>query len=200
MPLEVYDSEFWNKKYLRNEHRWDIGKPTPIFVDQEKSFKNNSQIIIPGCGLGHDALYFAKKKHIVYAVDFSQFAIDHINKISQKSNVKINTINDDFFNLNNSYNNKYDYVVEYTFFCAINPNKRYAYAKKCHDLLKNGGVLKGLFLPLNSNSASNPPFHVTIEQIKNIFENLFHISEINYNINSISKRVNNEVFIEMIKK
>ena len=200
MNLDISESRYWNKKYINKEHGWDIGKPTPIFIDQEKTFKRKSTILIPGCGLGHDALYFAKKKHIVDAVDFSEFAIEYINKISAKNNIKINAINDDFFNLNSSYNNKYDYVIEYTFFCAINPDKRYVYAKKCHDLLKKGGVLKGLFLPLNSDLASNPPFHVTIEEIKNTFHNLFYISEINYNINSISKRVNNEVYIEMIKK
>lgn len=200
MPFDEYDAEFWNNKYLNNEHRWDIGKATPIFIEQEKSFKNKSKIIIPGCGLGHDALYFAEKNHFVDAVDFSKFAIEHINKISKINNLKINAINDDFFNLDDTYNNKYDYIIEYTFFCAINPHERYRYTKKCYQLLKVGGSLKGVFLPLNAETASDPPFHISIEEIKDLFGKLFYIKEINYNINSISKRVNNEVFIEMIKK
>jgi len=200
MSLNEYDSEFWNNKYLNNEHRWDIGKNTPFFIEQEKSFKNNSKIMIPGCGLGHDAIYFAQKKHFVDAVDFSMFAIDHINKISKNLNIAINAINDNFFTLDDFYNDKYDYIVEYTFFCAINPIERYKYAKKCYDLLKVGGALKGIFLPLNAETASNPPFHVSLEEINKLFGKLFYINEINYNISSVSKRVDNEVFIEMIKK
>ena len=191
---------FWNGKYLNNEMGWDIGKPTPIFIELEKKFKNNSHILVPGCGLGHDALYFAKKKHIVDALDFSKYAINYISKIASEENIDINTINRDFFLLDDTYNMKYDYILEYTFYCAINPSKRSLYAKKCFDLLKNKGVLKGLFLPLNIESCNNPPYHVTVNEIKKIFSDYFEILKVDRDINSISKRLGNEVYIEMMKK
>ena len=33
---DVNTSFFWNHKYLNNEVGWDIGEPTPIFINQEK--------------------------------------------------------------------------------------------------------------------------------------------------------------------
>ena len=198
--IVVENPIFWNCKYLNNEVGWDLGKPTPIFIDQEKSFKKKSHILVPGCGLGHDALYFAKKKHIVDALDFSKYAIDYIIDISSQKNIDINAINCDFFLLDDTFNMKYDYIVEYTFYCAINPSKRLLYAKKCFDLLKNKGVLKGLFLPLNIETCNNPPYHVTLDEIKNIFSHYFDILKIDTEINSIDKRLGNEVYIEMIKK
>ena len=67
-------------------------------------------------------LYFYQKNHNVYAVDFSMEAISHIKK-SIEANTSLNLICEDFFKLNN-LNGKIDIILEYTFFCAINPKKR----------------------------------------------------------------------------
>jgi len=200
MNLDESGSRYWNEKYLNKECTWDIGKPTPIFIDQEKTFKRKSTILIPGCGLGHDAIYFAKNHHKVDALDFSKYAINYISFISKKNNIQINTIEADFFNLTNLYNNKYDYIIEYTFFCAITPDKRLIYAKKCYDLLKSDGMLKGIFLPLKKDTANNPPYHVSIDNIKDTFNDFFNITKINLKINSVPQRLNNEIYVEMVKK
>jgi len=200
MSNDVNTPAFWNDKYLSNNHRWDLGNVTPLFINKEKTFKKKSHILVPGCGLGHDALYFAKQKHIVDAVDFSHFAIDFIQKVSNKSNIKINTIKSDFFKLDNRFKNRYDYIVEYTFFCAIKPSNRFLYAKKCYDLLKDSGLLKGIFLPIQSESCSNPPYHVSIKDVKDSFSDLFDIIKIETDIISVPQRSGNEVYIEMIKK
>ena len=156
MINDVNTSIYWNDIYLSNNHRWDLGYVTPLFINIEKKFKKKSHILVPGCGLGHDALYFANKNHIVDAVDFSNYAIEFIQKVSKKNHIKINPIKSDFFKLDNCFNSKYDYIVEYTFFCAIDPIKRLLYAEKCHQLLKDNGILKGIFLPLRKESCNNP--------------------------------------------
>ena len=200
MNYDVNNSTFWNDKYINDEHGWDLGQVTPTFIDKEKTLQKQSQILMPGCGLGHDAIYLAKKKHNVDALDFSEYAIDFISRTAKEKKININPINDNFFNLSNQYNNKYDYIIEYTFFCAILPNKRLLYATKCSDLLKKNGELLGLFLPLNAESCTNPPYQVTIDSIINNFSQLFNLIEIDYKINSITKRLGNEVFVRMIKK
>ena len=102
--------------------------------------------------------------------------------------------------LNASFYNKYDYLIEYTFFCAIDPLKRLLYAEKCYELLKDDGILKGIFLPLKNESCNNPPYHVSIDDIKDVFSNFFEIIKNELDINSIEPRFGNEVYIEMIKK
>ena len=78
--------------------------------------------------------------------------------------------------------------------------KRALYAEKCYNLLKDDGRLIGIFLPLNNKSCNNPPYRVTINNIKSTFTNLFNIIKIETDINSIPKRLGNEVYIEMVKK
>ena len=191
---------FWNDKYLSNNHRWDLGNITPLFINKEKKFKKKSYILVPGCGLGHDALYFAKKKHIVDAVDFSDFAIKFLQEMSNKNKININPIKSDFFSLNHTFYKKYDYIVEYTFFCAINPLKRLLYAEQCYKLLKDDGVFKGIFLPLRRESCNNPPYHVTVNDVENTFAKYFKIINIESDIKSAPQRLGNEIYIEMIKK
>ena len=200
MTKNVNTSIFWNNKYINDDYKWDVGYVTPLFVNIEKKLKRKSCILFPGCGLGHDALYFASKNHYVDALDFSEYAINHLIKKSQEANIEVKTIQCDFFSLDSYYFNKYDYIIEYTFFCAIDPTRRLQYVQKCYQLLKKGGMLKGIFLPLDINTCNNPPYQVTINDIEEIFCDFFDIIVIETNINSIPRRLKNEFYIEMIKK
>ena len=199
MSYVVNNPNFWNNKYINNQDKWDIGKPTPFFVDWEKKLQNKQKILIPGCGKGHDVIYMASKNHNVTAVDFSKYSIEFLNKKAKEKNLKIKTFLTDFFSLHKEHDGKYDVVLEYTFFCAISPNKRKDYFKKCYSLLNNSGSIIGIFLPLSTNE-TGPPFKVSVENIKKVSENYFDISIVNKNINSINKRLNNEVFIKLDKK
>ena len=83
-------------KYINNEHSWDIGFPTPIFKNWSSKIDNpqNTNICIPGCGYGHDAIYLAEKGFNVHAIDFSKHATTHIIKKTYKNkNIKASTIN-----------------------------------------------------------------------------------------------------------
>ena len=66
-----------------------LTSPGCAFINASKlghpNFGQKSSILVPGCGLGHDAIFFAKQNHNVDAVDFSDFAIHHIEKISKKN-------------------------------------------------------------------------------------------------------------------
>ena len=64
-------------------------------------------------------------------MDFAEKAIDNMNS-NNVSN--LNVIFEDYFNLDSKYNNTFDYF-EYTFYCAINPSRRYEYIKKAYNLL-----------------------------------------------------------------
>ena len=201
MPSVVRNSLFWNNKYLNNEDGWDIGKPTPIFVDYENQLVENSKILIPGCGRGYDAIYLSSKGHDVDALDFSSIAIDYLKKTSASKGLVINTIESNFFTLSNKYNNTYDYIFEYTFFCAISPDDRLAYVKKCNDLLKKKGSIIAVFLPLSTQEDSlNPPYQVKKNHVIKYFKDYFNIEFIDKANKSISPRKNNEFFAVLDKK
>ena len=201
MSIRIQDSLFWNNKYLNKEDGWDIGSPTPVFMDYSSKLASESKILVPGCGRGYDALYLSSKGHNVDALDFSSVALDFLSKKTHNLKNNLNIINADFFSLSQKYNNVYDYIFEYTFFCAIDPLLRKDYSQKCSSLLKKNGKIIAIFLPLkNINNNTAPPFQVTISQVHEFFSDNFDIEITEGLINSIAPRKNNEFFAILTKK
>jgi cyclopropane fatty-acyl-phospholipid synthase-like methyltransferase len=69
-----------------------------------------------------------------------------------KNNSSIKIILGDFFD----HQEKYDIIVEQTFFCALPPTMRQHYVSKMHSLLKSNGLLIGLLF--NRSFEKSPPF------------------------------------------
>ena len=191
--------KFWDLKYHNNEASWDIGGPTPIIVNWFKTIKTKKKIIIPGCGNGHDALYLAHKGHDVYAIDFSTIAINRLRAKAENEKLKINILHKDYFKLSNYYN-FFDIFIEYTFFCAILPNKRHDYIRESYKLLNSNGVLVGILLPIDKLIAEGgPPFGVDIVDTMKLFSKYYHILKCSKSRYSIKPRYEKERFI-LLKK
>ena len=198
----VNNSLFWNNKYLKNEFKWDLGSPTPIFKNWSQNIpdKSNVKICIPGCGRGHDALYLAKQGFQVYAIDFASEAINYLKNKSINLNVNLNMFCSDFFTLDKKFNAFFDYILEYTFYCAINPNKRSDYVNKCYNLLKDNGKIVSIMLPIDTEFYKGPPFKVNKQELKSNFINKFKIIKIAKSSFSIEKRSKIELYAEYEKK
>ncbi len=191
---------FWNQKYNNNDAQWDTGAPTPIFVNWSKTLKNSrKKILIPGCGKGHDAIFLARKNHDIYAVDFSSKAISFLKKKSKENKVSLNAICKDFFQLNQYYG-EMDIILEYTFFCAINPNLRLKYIKETSRLLKNGGLFVALLLPINKNiNEGGPPYGLELDKTIKQFEKYYKVLQCKKSHLSIKPRLDSEIFVIMRK-
>ena len=191
---------FWNEKYITGEHGWDLNGPTPIFQNWAKSIENKSEIkiCIPGCGYGHDLVYLKQAGFDVYGFDFSSEAVHYIQ--NKNKNIKIYCL--DFFNLDKSFYNYFDYILEYTFYCAINPSYRMKYVNKCHDLLKTKGKIVAIMLPFDKKRPKDegPPYSVDKEEIKNNFSSKFNLIEMKKSVHSIKPRKDIELYFEYEKK
>jgi len=155
--------------------------------------------LIPGAGKGHDAIYLSKSGHSVTAVDISNEATDYLSKKIDSLNIKLKIINKNIFDLKEQYG-KYDIILEYTCFCAIDPKYREKYISTMYRLLKDKGKFVGLLFPVNKvQNINGPPFLVNIEEITNSFSKYFKIVNLKKSKYSIKERENNEIFIEMIK-
>ena len=162
-------SEFWEDLYLSDDATWDLKGVTPIFESISKEI-NPGKICILGCGKGYDAVMFAKKKFEVTAVDFAPSAVKYIKKLAKDSKVEIHVLKKNIFNLSNDYYNQFNYVIEQTCFCAINPNMRKNYEQLASNLLVKGGKLIGLWFPLDKDiSEGGPAWATSIEEVKKIF-------------------------------
>ena len=161
--------QFWEDRYLQDAAGWDLGGPTPVF-DSIADELNPGKLCIIGCGRGHDAIMFARKGFKVTAVDFSPSAIQSVKDLAAKSDVPIQTVHSDIFLLNSKFTNVFDYVVEQTCFCAINPAHRIKYETLVKRLLISGGLLIGLWFPLDKTlKDGGPPWGTTIKEVKTLF-------------------------------
>ena len=200
MYKDVSKSEFWNQCYNENNIGWDLGGVTPVFKDWADKLKTKSKILVPGCGNGYDPLYFSSLGHEVLAVDFSENAINRIKNKSLEQKINIQTLRCDFFDLNKLIDIKFDFIVEYTFFCAIEPTKRIEYSKVVHSLLKKSGLLVALFLPLKKDiNEGGPPFSVSKLDIENTFSKKFELIKSFKHPLSIDVRKENEEYFEYKK-
>ena len=199
--IDASSSEFWDECYISKNTGWDLGYLTPVFKDWCDKLNKKHTILVPGAGKGYDPIYFASKGHKVTAIDFSAEAVKHMIKTSQENCIKINVVREDIFNLNNDYHSKFDFIIEYTFFCAINRNMRPDYIKIMSQLLKEEGELVGLFLPiLKEENNGGPPFSVKIDKIIKDFSKYFTVKESLKHPLSIKSRAKNEHYIRFKKK
>lgn len=190
------DKTFWNQRYIDNEIGWDLGEvATPLkeYIDQLDN--KNLKIIIPGCGNAYEAEYlFNKGFKNIFLIDLSPTALEQFaTRVSNFPQDQL--ICDDFFN----HNNKYDLMIEQTFFCALNPELRNEYVQHTANILNHNGKLVGLLFNEELNT-DHPPFGGNKEEYFNYFKSHFNINVMETAHNSIAPRSKRELFIKLTKK
>tara|TARA_Y100001970_G_C14133593_1_gene803073 strand:+ start:831 stop:1433 length:603 start_codon:yes stop_codon:yes gene_type:complete len=193
-------ASFWEDIYLENDARWDLGGVTPVFERVSEEIRIGKVCII-GCGRGYDAIMFAKKSFEVTAIDFADTAISDLKKMSQENEVYIETLKENVFNISFKYHGQYDYVIEQTCFCAINPNRRKEYEEVVFQLLKPNALLIGLWFPLDKSKLDGgPPYGVDTEEIENLFSKRWYKEREEFPSDSILTRKDREKLIVFKKK
>lgn len=196
----VNDPDFWEDIYKRNDIGWDLNGPTPIFVKIANKLKPG-KIIILGCGRGHDAIIFSKLNFEVTAVDFAPSAINYLEKLCKKNNIKVNAVQSDIFSLGKYYDNYFDYIIEQTCFCAIDPKRREEYERLVFRILNSAGNLIGLWYPLDKAiEDGGPPWGVSRSNLKDIFEKRWIVTKELFSELSVKKRKQREKLIIFKKK
>ena len=190
------NEDFWSARYREGQAGWDLGGPSiPLkeYIDgvTDKSVK----ILIPGAGNAHEAEYLWQQGFT--NTNIIDLAIEPLDNFKSRVNgfPDAQAIQGDFF----EHQGQYDLILEQTFFCAINPSLRGAYAKQMAALLKPGGKLVGVLFNAPKNT-DQPPFGGTAEEYKTYFDPYFEYSIYEACRNSIKPRSGQEWFIELVKK
>ena len=169
MKNNVNSARKWEADYARHTDGWDLGGPTPIFKRLATSgqFKPGRMIVL-GAGRGHDAREFARHGFDVTAVDFALPAVQEMYRLADPA-APVEILQHDIFTLPETLNHSFDYVLEYTCFCAIDPKRRVEYADLVTRLLKPRGLYIDLAFPLDRRKGG-PPFAVTEAEIFDLFQ------------------------------
>lgn len=184
----------WDNRYLHNDIGWDLGVVSPPLKAYCDQLENKElKILIPGGGNSYEAEYlFNEGFKNVYVVDLSKTALDNI-KVRVPNFPASQLILGNFFD----FEDKFDLVIEQTFFCAINPKLRPKYVSKMKSILGKNGKLVGVLFDAKLFD-NRPPFGGSKKEYLTYFEPHFTIDIFEKCYNSIKSRAGRELFIKLI--
>ena len=190
--VSVGNSEFWEKHYNEGTTRWDLGQAAPPLISLLNSAQAPSPglVAVLGCGRGYDALQFAQHGFEAIGFDFATSAIADATALSQAARIKAEFLTRDIFDLPAEFPNYFNYVLEHTCFCAIDPSQRPAYVKLVKDILQPQGELIALFWA--HTRPSGPPYGTTLTEIEQLFAADFEIISLTPVTNSVPQRQSEE--------
>jgi methyl halide transferase len=191
--MTTLNDQYWNNRYATNAAGWDLGQVSPplkAYVDQLTD--KNLRILMPGCGNGYEAAYLLQQGFTnITVLDIAPLLVAELQKqFAHEPRIKI--IAGDFF----THEGEYDLILEQTFFCAINPALRPAYAQQMHQLLAPGGKLVGVLFS-REFEAAGPPFGGSAAEYLPYFEPYFIPLVFAPCYNSVKPRAGNELFVAL---
>jgi len=167
--MNVNSADKWEADYLHGGDGWDLGGPNPVF----RSLLANKHLppgrmLVVCAGRGYDAREFARHGYQVTAVDFSPTAVREMSRLADPG-TPLEILQHDLFTLPYDLGGSFDYVLEYTCYCAIDPKRRIEFVDLVTRLLKPGGIYISLAYPLTQKDGG-PPFAVTISELLDLFQ------------------------------
>ncbi len=189
--------EFWEEMWHEGRTKWDVGYAAPPIIEYANQLTDKSiRILIPGAGNAYEAEYLHQNGfENVYVLDIASRPLENFKK-RVTDFPEEHLLNQNFF----EHAEKYDLIIEQTFFIALEPKLRSNYARKINELLNPGGKLAGLLITDTEPSESGPPFIDTKEEYIKHFERIFNIKVYETAYNSIKPRAGREMFINFVKK
>ena len=194
----VNQAEFWQQRYEQDSIGWDMGQVSPplkAYIDQLPESAKEQAILVPGAGNAYEVGYLHEQGFTnVTLVDFAPAPIEAFAERYPDFPAE-HLICADFFELSpEKY--QFDWVLEQTFFCAINPARRDEYVAQMAALLKPNGKLVGLLFDKDFGR-DEPPFGGTKAEYQQRFATRFDIEVMELSDNSHPARQGSELFIKM---
>lgn len=188
----IDNPEYWETRYQEENTPWDLGQAAPPFISMlySKEPPIPGRAAVLGCGRGYDALIFAAHGFETIGFDFSTSAIEDAQLLADTVGSPAKFIQRDIFELPGEFENYFDYVIEHTCFCAIDPQKRFDYVDVANSILKPEGEMIAVFF--THNRPGGPPYGLDPTEIKQYMHRGFETISLYPVINSVPKRIDEE--------
>ncbi|MCB0771665.1 MAG: SAM-dependent methyltransferase, partial [Flavobacteriales bacterium] len=135
------DRGYWEARYANAETGWDLGGPSTPLKEYLDGLENKEiRLLIPGAGRAYEAEYAHRSGfRNVFVLDLTaapyedllarcpDFPRDHL------------LVGDAL-----DHHERYDVILEQTFFCALHPTLRERCVERMHAMLSEGGELVGV--------------------------------------------------------
>lgn len=166
----------WEDRYLRGDMRWEKGAPAPPLVEFLARRRVAGEVLVPGCGTGHDVRAFAAQGAAATGMDIAPSAIRLASAFPRVRGEQY--LLDDFLNLPKHLAGRFDWLFEHTLFCAIEPDRRGDYVAASAAALKPGGLLLAIFyLDPKDPEPGEPPYPVSTSELDALFGRHFELIE-----------------------
>ena len=193
--LPDFDAAYWQARYADGRDGWDTRRITPplrAYFDQ-LAVAAQPRILIPGAGRAYEAEYLHQRGfRQVFVADIAPEALAAL-ATRVPAFPPEHLLLADFFAL--PHHPPYDLIVEQTFFCALDPALRPAYARQCAHLLRPGGTLMGLLFDTDFGPVQEPPFGGSRAEYREYFAPCFGFQHFETATNSLQPRQGRELFI-----
>lgn len=189
---EHLSKEYWEQRYADGTTGWDMGVVAPALKQYFDSIEpKDAAILIPGCGNAWEAKYLVEQGFTnITVIDIAEPPVNHLREaLGVDAQQQCNVVLGDFF----AHAGKYDYIIEQTFFCAIDPALRPAYVKHMAQLLKPKGELAGLLFKTPFDKPG-PPYGGTEAEYREVFAGSLNLIEMISCEHSHPARAGNELF------
>ena len=193
--------ESWEQIYQEGTPGWDIAQPAPPLKhlwEQKREWLQQGSMINFGCGMGHDAHFFAGQGFTVTAIDFAPSAIAACSAY-MSSTANLSTLQADVMNLPTEYTCSFDYVLEHTCYCAVPRENRRQYMESAYRVLKQDGYLFGLFYRFDPDDLNGPPYTLNMEDLEKSYAGLFNLMTCETPKQSHGRRTNRERLVVLQK-
>ncbi len=121
---------------------WDIGGPQPVVQQLVALGAIRGEVLDPGTGPGHHAIYYASKGYSATGIDGSAGALERARENAQKAGVSVNFELADATKLE-GLDNRFDTVVDCAFYhtFSTDPDLQKSYVQALHRATKPGARL-----------------------------------------------------------
>lgn len=121
---------------------WDIGGPQPVVRQLVALGAIKGEVLDPGTGPGHHAIYYAAQGYSATGIDGSAGAIERARANAQKAGVSVNFEVADATKLD-GFDGRFDTVVDCAFYHTFStePELQKSYARALHRATKPGARL-----------------------------------------------------------
>lgn len=169
----------WDQRYLDGDIPWDKGAAAPPLVEllrDHPEYFMSQDVVVPGCGHGHDALAIANAGFATIGLDLSPTALARAEELNTQG--LVNYLAADFLAVPHHDLPDVHTIFEHTCLCAIDPSERVAYRDACARLLPTGGYWVAIIFvkPRDEDDPTiGPPFQCKVAEVTALFETEFDL-------------------------
>ena len=164
----------WQQAWKTGVTPWDAGASPPALRGLlDRGAVPSGRVLVPGCGTGYDLATLAREDREVVGIDLSDDARTAF--LAEHPSLPGSVVYEvtDFFSYAPARG--FDFVWDYTFFCALDPDQRSAWSQTMKRLVEPAGVLATLLFPFEDpiSDRAGPPWPINTEMVRTYVEDAF---------------------------